>query len=271
MTPRLGSDNPELDSNTLDYLHFLADSPSPYHAAFLVAQRLEDAGFSRQDETAPWDATPGGHVMVRDGAVMAWLVPEKVTEKTGFRIVGAHTDSPAFTLKPSPQTTSPDGWGQVEVEVYGGMIMNSWLDRELCIAGRLIMASGEELLVRTAPLARIPQLAIHLDRSVNDTLHLDPQKHLHPVWTVDTPDASLMDTIAQAAGLENATEVVSFDLICVPSQGPATFGANAQFIAAGRQDNLSSVHPALVALEEIARMGTPTDGDVIVLSCFDHE
>ena len=248
MTPRLESKNPELDSNTLDYLHFLADSPTPYHAASLAAQRLEDAGFTRQSETEPWDASPGGHVMVRGGAVMAWVVPQNVTDVTGFRIVGAHTDSPAFTLKPSPQTTTGDGWGQIEVEVYGGMIMNSWLDRELCVAGRLIMASGEEILVRTAPLARIPQLAIHLNRGVNDSLHLDPQKHLHPVWTVDTPDASLMDTIARAAGLENADEVVSFDLICTPSQGPATFGSEAQFVAAGRQDNLSSGHPAFTAL-----------------------
>ena len=271
MTPRLESKNPELDSNTLDYLHFLADSPTPYHAASLVAQRLEDAGFTRQSETEPWDASPGGHVMVRGGAVMAWMVPQNVTDSSGFRIVGAHTDSPAFTLKPSPQTTTSDGWGQIEVEVYGGMIMNSWLDRELCVAGRLIMASGEEILVRTAPLARIPQLAIHLNRGVNDSLHLDPQKHLHPVWTVDTPDASLMDTIARAAGLKNANEVVSFDLICTPSQGPATFGSEAQFVAAGRQDNLSSVHPALAALENIAGMGIPEGGDIIVLSCFDHE
>lgn len=271
MTPRLESDHPELDTNTLDYVHFLADSPSPYHAAHLVAQRLENLGFSRQDETAAWDATPGGHVMVRGGAVMAWVVPENISDTSGFRIVGAHTDSPAFTLKPSPQTTTADGWGQIEVEVYGGMIMNSWLDRELCVAGRLILASGEEILVRTAPLARIPQLAIHLNRGVNESLHLDPQKHLHPVWTVDTPDASLMDTIAQAAGLDNANDVVSFDLICVPSQGPATFGADSQFVASGRQDNLSSVHPGLCALEDLARQGLPSDGDILVFSCFDHE
>ncbi len=81
---------------------------------------------------------------------MAWVVPENISDTAGFRIVGAHTDSPAFTLKPSPQTTTADGWGQIEVEVYGGMIMNSWLDRELCVAGRLILASGEEILVRTA-------------------------------------------------------------------------------------------------------------------------
>ncbi len=271
MTPRLESDHPELDANTLDYVHFLADSPSPYHAAHLVAQRLENLGFSRQDETAAWDATPGGHVLVRGGAVMAWVVPENISDTAGFRIVGAHTDSPAFTLKPSPQTTTADGWGQIEVEVYGGMIMNSWLDRELSVAGRLILASGEEILVRTAPLARIPQLAIHLNRGVNESLHLDPQKHLHPVWTVDTPDASLMDTIAQAAGLDNANDVVSFDLICIPSQGPATFGADSQFVASGRQDNLSSVHPGLCALEDLARQGLPSDGDILVFSCFDHE
>ena len=119
--------------------------------------------------------------MVRGGAVAAWFVPETVADDAGFRIVGAHTDSPAFSVKPSVQSTTPDGWGQIDVEVYGGMMWNSWLDRELTLAGRLVLNSGEVVLARTGPIARIPQLAIHLDRDVNPGgLKLDPQKHLHP-------------------------------------------------------------------------------------------
>ena len=170
----------------------------------LVAQRLEDAGFTRHNETDPWDASPGGHVMLRSGAVAAWVVPDAVSADAGFRIVGAHTDSPAFHIKPSLQSTTSDGWGQIDVEVYGGMLWNSWLDRELAIAGRLIMRDGSTVLVRTPALARIPQLAIHLDRSVNtDGVKLDPQLHLHPVWTVDSPEADLLDLVARYSGLDD--------------------------------------------------------------------
>lgn len=264
----------ELDAvhaNAVDYQHFLLDSPSPYHAAEVVAQRLVDAGFTRACERQPWDASPGGHVMVRDGAVAAWVVPASVADDAGFRIVGAHTDSPAFSVKPSVQSTTPDGWGQIDVEVYGGMMWNSWLDRELTLAGRLVLTDGSVVLARTGPIARIPQLAIHLDRNVNpDGLKLDPQQHLHPVWTVDNPSGDLLEHVARTAGLDDASGVASFDLILTPSQGPGFFGDNGQFVAASRQDNLSSVHPGLVALERLAA-DAPQSGDITVFMCFDHE
>ncbi|WP_165216597.1 M18 family aminopeptidase [Schaalia sp. ZJ1691] len=260
------------ESHTVDYEHFLLDSPSSYHAADLVAQRLEDAGFRRQDEREPWDASPGGHVMVRAGAVAAWFVPHEVPTDAGFRIVGAHTDSPAFVVKPSVESRTADGWGLIDVEVYGGMLWNSWLDRELVVAGRVIDHSGTPHLVRTGALARIPQLAVHLDRGVNpDGLRLDPQRHLHPVWTVDSPESSLMDVVAQCAGLSGAHDIASSDLVLTTAQGPGVFGENAQFIASSRQDNLSSVHAGLTAMERRAASGIPQAGDVSVFMCFDHE
>ncbi|WP_022867394.1 M18 family aminopeptidase [Schaalia vaccimaxillae] len=261
----------DTQAHTIDYQHFILDSPSPYHAADLVAQRLVDLGFARQKETDAWDASPGGHVMVRGGAVAAWVVPEEVSEDVGFRIVGAHTDSPALQVKPSSQSTTGDGWGQIDVEVYGGMLWNSWLDRELCVAGRLITLDGREVLVRTGALARIPQLAIHLDRGVNsEGLKLDAQRHMHPVWTVDS-DSDLLDYIARMAGLTGRDEVAAHDLILTPQQGPGTFGENGRFFAASRQDNLSSTHAGLVALEKIAQEGLPSSGDVLVFMCFNHE
>ncbi len=282
--PRFPQPSPAQE-HALDYTRFLADSPTAYHAADLVAQRLADAGFARQDEREPWDASPGGHVLVRDGAAMAWVVPQEVAPDAGFRIVGAHTDSPMFSLKPNPSTATADGWGQLGVEVYGGMIWNSWLDRELAVAGRLLTRDGREVLVRTGALARIPQLAIHLDRGVNpDGLRLDPQRHLHPVWTVDQPDADVLERVALDAGLDAATDIAACDLFLVASQGPGFFGSDGQFVAAGRQDNLSSVHAALAALERLASAGggtgaggeaspsfPPVAGDVWVLACFNHE
>lgn len=267
-------------AHTQDYLHFLNDSPSSFHAAQLVAQRLIDAGFARQDESEAWDGSAGGHVVIRDGAVIAYFVPENVSTNTGFSIVGAHTDSPWLTLKPQIQSAGPDGWSHINVETYGGGLWNSWLDRELAVAGRVITADGDEVLVRTGSLARIPQLAIHLDRNVNsEGLKLSSQQHIHPVWNVGS-DADLMERIALDAGVESAVSIVAFDLNLIPAQGAGLFGHNNVFIAAGRQDNLSSVHAGLTAFERLmADSGTSTgdnggvseSGNILVFACFDHE
>ncbi len=114
------------------------------------------------------------------GALIAWVTPPKTpAPTTGFNILGAHTDSPSFKLKPKP-TTGKFGWLQAGVEVYGGPLLNSWLDRELQLAGRLVLRDGTQHLTATGPLLRFPQLAIHLDRGVNDNgLHLSKQQHMN--------------------------------------------------------------------------------------------
>src|SRR5690606_13477835 len=173
-----------------DLATFVEASPSSYHAAHEVARRLEAVGFERLDETAAWppatgskgDGRAGGRSgVVRDGAVIAWAVPAGATATAPFAVLGAHTDSPGFKLKPRP-SVGREGWWQAGVEIYGGPLLNSWLDRELELAGRLVTADGVEHLVRTGPLLRIPQLAIHLDRAANDGLTLDKQQHTQPVW-----------------------------------------------------------------------------------------
>src|SRR5690606_5868611 len=140
-----------------------------------VARRLEASGFTRLDELAPWPAQPGGRfVVVRDGAAIAWVVPAEATATTGAHILGAHTDSPGFKLKPKP-TTGSHGWLQAGVEIYGGPLLSSWLDRELRLAGRLVLADGRTVLADTGALLRLPQLAVHLDREANSGLALDKQ------------------------------------------------------------------------------------------------
>ncbi len=171
----------DTDAYIADFAEFIQASPSSYHAAAEVARRLEEAGFERLDERDEWPAGPGRRVVVRDGAVIAWVQPDAAAATTPFRILGAHTDSPSFKLKPGPSTSS-EGLLQAGVEVYGGPLLNSWLDRELELAGRLVTADGAEHLVRTGPMLRIPQLAIHLDREVNKGLTLDKQRHTQPVW-----------------------------------------------------------------------------------------
>ncbi len=228
---------------------------------------------------------------MRDGAVIAWVVPAGAGATTPFAVLGAHTDSPGFKLKPRPSVVR-EGWWQAGVEVYGGPLLNSWLDRELELAGRVVTSDGEERLVRTGPLLRIPQLAIHLDRAANEGLTLDKQQHTQPVWglaSASGPAASdavsgdaahasgtsggdVLAELAHHAGVR-ASEVAGYDVVVADTQSPRVFGAREAFLASGRLDNLLSVHAGLVALLEVAGSpDRPVEGDVIpVLAAFDHE
>ncbi len=251
----------------LDHAHDLGDfvvaSPSPFHAAAELDRRLQAAGYTRQDETARW-ATGSGYV-VRDGAVVAWRVPEDAGAGTPFRIVGAHTDSPTFVLKPHPDLVTA-GWAQVGMEVYGGALLNSWLDRELGLAGRLVLASGEQRLVRTDAIMRIPQLAIHLDRSVNEKgIKLDKQQHTTPVWGFEGRELAVLDHLAATVGV-GPDDVVGWDVVAFDTAAPVVFGPRQEFLASGRLDNLSGVHAGLIAL-----LAAPPTDAVLVLAAFDHE
>ena len=172
-------------SSSLDHLNDLASfieaSPSSFHAVAEAARRLTAAGFTELRESDDWPDAPDkrGHpgkrtergkngaptrrFVVRDGAIIAWICPKIAGPTTPFRIVGTHTDSPGFALKPKP-TIGSCGWLQAGVEVYGGPLLNSWLDRELELAGRLVFIDGSIALVRTGPFLRFAQLAVHLDR-----------------------------------------------------------------------------------------------------------
>jgi aspartyl aminopeptidase len=251
-----------------DLAAFITASPSSYHAAAETARRLEAVGFTRLYEEKDWDSTGSGqHFVLRDGSVVAWVRPGSAGPTTPFRIVGAHTDSPGFKLKPRP-TFGAHGWLQAGVEVYGGPLLNSWLDRELELAGRIVTRDGAEHLVRTGPFLRIPQLAIHLDRAVNDGLALDKQRHTTPVFGVgDASRADLVGHLASLAGLDGA-EVAGYDVMTADAAAPARFGLGDVLFAAGRMDNLTSVHAGLQALLDSTSADT---GHISVLAAFDHE
>jgi aspartyl aminopeptidase len=263
---------PELDRDAYlsDFAEFIRESPSSYHAAAAVAARLESAGFERLDERDEWPTGPGRRVVVRDGAVIAWVQPESATPATPFRILGAHTDSPSFKLKPNP-TSEAAGLLRAGVEVYGGPLLNSWLDRELEVAGRVVTRDGTEHLVRSGPMLRIPQLAIHLDRGVNDGLKLDKQLHTQPIWgaAADAPGAELLARGFADSGV-SVDDIAGWDLLLADTQQPARFGLDDAFFAAGRMDNLSSVYAGLVALLA-APAASPEAAHVSVLAAFDHE
>ncbi|MEU1460595.1 M18 family aminopeptidase [Streptomyces sp. NPDC005727] len=258
--------------HTDDLMTFLAASPSPYHAVANTAERLEKAGFRQVAETDAWDGTSGGKYVLRGGAIVAWYVPEGAAPHTPFRIIGAHTDSPNLRVKPLPDTGA-HGWRQVAVEIYGGPLLNSWLDRDLGLAGRLTLRDGSTVLVDVnRPLLRVPQLAIHLDRAVNsEGLKLDKQRHLQPVWGLgDAPrDGELIAFLEEEAGLA-AGSVAGWDLMVHPVEAPAYLGRDRELVAGPRMDNLLSAHAGVAALAAAASAGAAL-GHIPVLAAFDHE
>ncbi|WP_392672319.1 M18 family aminopeptidase [Streptomyces sp. LN785] len=261
-------------SHTDDLLSFINAGPSPYHVVASAAQRLEKAGFRELRGTDDWTGTTGGSFITRGGALIAWYVPEDAPPRTPFRIIGTHTDSPNLRIKPSPDTGSA-GWRQIAVEIYGGVPLNTWLDRDLGISGRLALrgpgGTTTTRLVRIdEPLLRVPQLAIHLDRSVNDGLALDRQRHLAPLWSLGAPEeGALLRRVAAAAEVDPAG-VLGWDLMLHDIQPPGYLGVEREFVVASRLDNLVSVHAGVTALTDVST-GVDRPSYIPVLAAFDHE
>ncbi|WP_327709078.1 M18 family aminopeptidase [Streptomyces sp. NBC_00464] len=261
-------------SHADDLLSFIRASPSPYHAVASAAQRLEKAGFRELRGTDDWTGTTGGSFVVRGGALIAWYAPEGTPSHTPFRIIGTHTDSPNLRIKPTPDTGSA-GWRQIAVEIYGGVPLNTWLDRDLGISGRLALRgpggrTDSRLVQIDEPLLRVPQLAIHLDRSVNDGLALDRQRHIAPVWSLGAAEeGALLRRVAAAAEAE-PDEVLGWDLMLHDIQPPGYLGAEREFVVASRLDNLVSVHAGVTALAAAATAAEEPDY-IPVLAAFDHE
>ncbi|MFE0420914.1 M18 family aminopeptidase [Streptomyces sp. NPDC058953] len=258
-------------AHTDDMMSFLAASPSPYHVVANTAERLEKAGFREVREADAWDGEAGGRYVVRGGAIIAWYVPEGAAPHTPFRIVGAHTDSPNLRVKPLPDAGSA-GWRQIAVELYGGTLLNTWLDRDLGLAGRLTLRDGSERLVNVdRALLRVPQLAIHLDRSVNaEGLKLDKQRHMQPVWGLgDVHEGDLIRFLEEESGLPDGS-VTGWDLMVHPVEPPSYLGRDRELVAGPRMDNLLSVHAGVAALTAVSAHGG-TLPYIPVLAAFDHE
>jgi aspartyl aminopeptidase len=229
-----------------DLIHFLDSSPSPWHAVESAIARL--AGFEQLDESREWAQLPAAGFVVRDASLIAWRLPDSTTSSTPLRIVGAHTDSPCLRIKPRPDVGTA-GWKQLGVEVYGGILNNSWLDRDLGVAGRVVDAAGMAMLVNVHdPIARVPQLAVHLDRDVNAAgLLLDTQQHLTPIWGVgSSASGEFASWIGQMAGLTGPA--IWWELSLYDVQGAAVLGADRSLLASGRLDNQVSCWAAVTAL-----------------------
>jgi aspartyl aminopeptidase len=253
-----------------DLLTYLGASPTPYHAVANAISRLP--GFTRLDEKASWnDLSPGRYYVVNEDAALVAFVLPPARPVRGFRIVGAHTDSPNLRLKPRAEYQK-DGYRQLGVEVYGGVLLNSWLDRDLALAGRVLVRDGATVASRLVrldkPRVRVAQLAIHLDREVNDKgLVLNRQEHLAPILGLGAPDHDELGAMcALALGVDPAS-IVTIDLMLYDTLAPALGGAKDELLFSARLDNLASCHAAIAALAEAG-----PQGDVVPLAAlFDHE
>ena len=244
-----------------DLCAYIAASPSPFHAVEQAGERLVAAGFAEAVDA------PDGFVR-RGGSIVAWRRGAGPIEQ--FRLMGAHTDSPNLRIKPNPDRQSA-GFRQLGVEVYGGVLLNSWLDRDLGLSGRASVRRSdrvEEALFRIdRPLLRVPQLAIHLDREVNERgLVLNRQQHLSPLWGM-ADGAEFAEVVGDAVGVAPA-DVLAWDAMCHDLAPPTLAGVSDEFVSAPRIDNQLSCHAAISALTASA---SPPRGVAIGCVLFDHE
>ncbi len=258
-----------------ELIDFIDASPSPWHAVASTEQRLQAMGFTRLYEDERWQLEAGGrYYAVRGGAsLIAFVLGSRPMAEAGFRIIGAHTDSPGLRLKPKAAMAG-DGIARLSVEVYGGPILATFTDRDLSLAGRVVLrgAAGQEtrLLCFDRTLVRLPNLAIHMNRDVNEQgLKLNKQTELPLIFGLlgegENAEVHLRKLLADAAQ-RDAADLLSWEMNVYDVQKGCLWGANEEFIADSQLDNLASLHAALTALIE-TELPTAT----CVAAFFDHE
>ncbi|GAB1393716.1 M18 family aminopeptidase [Rhodocyclaceae bacterium] len=259
----------------LDLIDFIDASPSPWHAVATTAARLSAQGFVCLDEANRWQLVPGGryYVVRGGGSIIAFVLGTSPLVESGLRIIGAHTDSPGLRLKPRPASAS-DGLARLAVEVYGGPILATFTDRDLSLAGRVVVrtATGTQtrLLCFEQPLVRLPNLAIHMNRDVNEQgLKLNKQTELPLILGElgegEDADASLRALLAARLQVD-AADLLSWELAVYDTQPGSLWGVQETFIADSQLDNLASCHAALTAL-----LATQSPSATCVAGLFDHE
>lgn len=259
-----------------DLLAFLQASPTPFHAVEEMERRLQAAGFSPLQEADDWAVprAPYKHYIIRNGSsIVAINGGSQSPVSSGFRMMGAHTDSPCLKVKPQPELNN-QGYFQLGVEVYGGVLLNPWFDRDLSLAGRVTYQNEKgqvcsSLINFERAIASIPSLAIHLDREANSKRTINGQKDIPPIL-MQTKDkftdfrALLLTELKQQQPLIKAEKVLDYELSFYDAQPPAIIGFNKDFIASARLDNLLSCYIGLQSLLTAAEQNC-------VLVCNDHE
>lgn len=258
-------------------LHFLNQSPTPFHAVQSCKALLDGQGFVQLHETDEWILNkPGKYYVTRnDSSIIAFTLGHREIVADGIKMVGAHTDSPCLKVKPNPEVSAKE-YFQLGVEVYGGVLLNPWFDRDLSLAGRVSYQTGDNK-IRSAlidfkrPIAVIPSLAIHLNREANDGRAINSQKELPPILLcgeianeIEFQDL-LSETLKEQQPDINMEQVLDYELFFYDSQPAALIGYQQDFIASARLDNLLSCYTGLMALLEAGEEHN------CLLVCNDHE
>lgn len=268
------------NQQTIDQLSaFIKAAVTPYHSVSKMSSMLDEAGFKHLSERACWQLSKGGkYYTTRNGSsIVAWQMPsERAVQESGFRMIGAHTDSPCLKVKPNPEITV-NGYLQLGVQIYGGVLLSPWFDRDLSLAGR-VSYRAEDGEIKTClidfekAIAIVPSLAIHLNREANSGFKINPQTMVTPILgqvseSHEDKAFSFRTILAEhmlSQGISCA-EVLDFDLSFYDVQSPATIGLHNEFFASARLDNLLSCFMGITALL------TAKSNEGVMLVCNDHE
>nr|ALS04173.1 putative aspartyl aminopeptidase-like protein [Acartia pacifica] len=275
-------------------INFVHASPTPYHVVDNIQQRILSAGFVQLDEKKSWQGVlrPGGKYFYHRNSttIVAFTIGGKYKPGNEFKIIGAHTDSPVLKLKPKSALSS-NGYIQMNVETYGGGLWHTWLDRDLTLAGCVIVKADDGSFTRRLvnlkkPLLRLPNLCIHLQTSdERQSLTLNKEVHLQPIFSLiestlnkgedqkssgESRHSSLiMELLAAELGVDK-DKILDFDLTLADTQPGAAWGARDEFLSSPRLDNQAHCYTGMVALLAQAE-NISDDTGVCMLTCFDHE
>lgn len=250
----------EVKSFAREVIEFIDESPSTYHVVKNCSDILDENGFERIMPREKWEIKKGGKYFFKKSSstIIAFTVGEDFDVKNGFKIFGAHTDSPCFRIKPSPEIVT-ENVVRLNTEVYGGPILSTWFDRPLSIAGRVIVKGEDSFFPRTVkikidePLLTIPNLAIHQNREVNNGVKIDKQNDVLPVISLINKnferEGYLERVILEKTGIKKE-DIIDFDLYLYATEKGCLLGANEEFMSSPKIDNLASVYTGLIGLLE---------------------
>ena len=251
-----------------ELLDFLAKCPTPFHTADTIRKVLLECGYTELGESQPWILSPGGRYFALRGgsSIIAFRIPR--TDPSGFMIAASHSDSPALKIKVNPEMKG-NGYVKLNVEKYGGIMLSSWFDRPLSVAGRVVVrvpGGLESRLVRVdRDLVLIPRLAIHMDRTQNDGKALNPQVDMLPLLGQESSAGSFMKIIAQEAGCA-PEDILGHDLFLYVRGRGTVWGAENEFLSAPHLDDLQC---GFANLKGFLRAGE--GASIPVLALFDNE
>ena len=268
-------DEPQEFAN--DLIDFVSFSPSKYHVVRNIKAALLRKGFRELPLTEPWQIEKEGKYFVaqNETTLAAFIVGMGQPEKDGFRIIAAHTDAPTIKIKPAPEIVVNNSYIKLNTEVYGGAILNTWFDRPLIIAGRVVLKSKNPFkpevrqLIIKRPLLQIPNLAIHFNRKVNDGVPIDPQKELSPLLACIKSPLENQNYLAEIIARElnvSPDSILDFDLALYDTEKGCLVGANNEFVSCARLDNLSMIHAGMEGL-----FTSPNINATQMMVCFDNE